>query len=295
MDMELLLREQLQAEILSWYQRVGRKLPWRETADPYRIMVSELMLQQTQASRVVPKYETWLDQFPDTESLATAPTAQIIQAWAGLGYNRRALYLQKTAQSVQAIGVFPATYQELVALPGIGPYTAAAICSFAYNQDVPLVDTNVKRIYQLLIFGDQVLPTEKQVLEIAAQFLPHGQSRVWHNALMDIGTILAKERGAKAQQQKLVELFPSLQSYDLPLVSDQPLKRPKQSPFRNSNRYWRGRILDLLRTHHQLTIIELKKILTFPEATICTVEGVVNSLVKDGLAACQNGIVSLPR
>lgn len=283
-----------QQAVLALYQKTGRILPWRQAQDPYRVMVSEMMLQQTQVPRVIEKYSQWLKLFPTAQSLAVATPAEVIHAWAGLGYNRRALFLQRAAQAVSAQHSFPSEYQELIKLPGVGPYTAAAICSFAYNQDIALVDTNVKRIYQLLVFGDDIEPTEKQLLAIAQQYLPEGRSRDWHNALMDVGTVISKERSAFAQQQKLKQLFPVLNQFALPLVKDQPLTRAKQSPFKQSRRYWRGRVVDLLRTHSQLTISEVKKILNPPIETKYSLEEVVDSLVRDTLVVKENDIIRLP-
>lgn len=275
---------------LVWYQTNGRDLPWRKTTDPYKIIVSEIMLQQTQADRVVPKYEDWLKQFPTVNDLAQAPTARLIRAWAGLGYNRRALYLRQAAGSIAKLGRFPTEVGELQKLPGIGPYTAAAICSFAFNQDVALVDTNIKRIFELLVFGDGGV-SEKELRKIAQAFLPKGHSRDWHNALMDIGSIIAKERGAKAQQTALTTLFPTLKQFKLPEVSDLPLVRPKQSNFKTSKRYFRGQIISLLRENERLTIDELSGQLgsvPYPLPQLLV------DLAKDGLIRIDNQTIGLP-
>lgn len=292
MKNELIIR--WQNDVLAWYGQSGRKLPWRETTDPYMIFISELMLQQTQVDRVIPKYHSWKEQFPNPAALARASVADVTTAWAGLGYNRRALFAQRAAQAITMGDSFPKTYEELISLPGVGPYTAAAICSFAYNQDVALVDTNIKRIYQLIVFGDKIDPKPREILEIAEKFLPKGRSRDWHNALMDIGTALSRESGASNQQKRLIALFPSLEYFDLPLVSDQPLKRPRQSNYRLSRRFWRGKILDLLRLHNQLTIREIKKDLTarYGESQY-TIEEIIASLEKDGFIQQTNLNISL--
>src|SRR4051794_26763384 len=132
------------APLLDWYAAVARPLPWRETTDPYAILVSEVMLQQTQAARVVPYYERWLDAFPDAEALAAAEPAAVLAPWGGLGYNRRALALQRAAAHVVVHG-WP---DDLTELPGVGPYTAAAVASFAFGRDVAAVDTNWRRVQQ---------------------------------------------------------------------------------------------------------------------------------------------------
>ncbi len=282
----------LQRQILDWYRKHGRQLPWRITTDPYPIMVSEVMLQQTQADRVIPKYNNWLRLFPTVKDLAQASPAQVITAWAGLGYNRRALYLQRAAGAIVEHGNFPVSYDQLIKLPGLGQYTAAAILSFAFNQDIALVDTNIKRIYQLLIFGDQVEPKTKDLEDKAKIFLPLGHSRDWHNALMDIGSLISKTKGARDQQKQLLELFPLLRSFNLPTLSNQPLKRPKQGQFKESNRYWRGQILTILREQQTISIVELSATLGL---SLLTTEQLITGLEKDRLVAWDKVMISLPQ
>src|SRR5262245_28562587 len=132
--------------LLDWYARVRRPLPWRATRDPYAILVSEVMLQQTQAARVVPYYERWLERFPDAPALARAPTRDVLAAWSGLGYNRRALALQEAARHVEREGWPPV--ERLTDLPGVGPYTAAALASFAWDAPLPAIDTNARRVIE---------------------------------------------------------------------------------------------------------------------------------------------------
>src|SRR3954470_5735975 len=132
------------ARLLAWYASVRRPLPWRFTRDPYALLVSEVMLQQTQALRVVPYYERWLARFPDADALAAAPARDVLAAWSGLGYNRRALALQAAARVVAASG-WP---EDLTLLPGVGPYTAAAVASFAWDRRLAAVDTNVRRVIE---------------------------------------------------------------------------------------------------------------------------------------------------
>ncbi len=132
------------AALLDWYARVRRPLPWRATRDPYALLVSEVMLQQTQAARVVPYFEAFLARFPDAEALAAAPARDVLAAWSGLGYNRRALALQAAARHVAEHG-WP---DDLTELPGVGPYTAAAVGSFAWDRQEPAIDTNVRRVLE---------------------------------------------------------------------------------------------------------------------------------------------------
>ena len=182
----------VQDTILSFYEEHGRDLPWRETHDPYEVWVSEVMLQQTQVSRVIPKYTAWVDDYPTVRSLAEAPFKDILNHWDGLGYNNRAKWLHQAAQQIIAEhdGRVPRTTERLKELPGIGPYTARAIKIFAYNDDVVTVDTNIRRVLISELGLDESLE-EDDLYDVAEQLLPHGRSREWHNALMDYGALVA--------------------------------------------------------------------------------------------------------
>src|SRR5918912_3330007 len=146
----------MEAALLQWYARERRDLPWRRTTDPYAVLVSEVMLQQTQVARVVPRYLAWLERWPSAASLATASRAEVLAAWVGLGYNRRAVALHEAARVVARDG-WPA---DLTTLPGVGPYTAAAVASFAFGAEVAAVDTNARRVAGRLGHGtpDELLP-----------------------------------------------------------------------------------------------------------------------------------------
>lgn len=183
----------IQAALLSWFDQHARDLPWRRTRDPYRIMVSEVMLQQTQVDRVVPKYAAFLEAFPTLEALARAPTADVIRAWAGLGYNRRAVNMQRAAQVIlnEYAGSFPRDVAALRRLPGVGPYTAGAIACFAFEQDVAFIDTNIRRVLQRVFAGpDDGAATDAQLLAIAERVLPPGRSWAWNQALMELGALI---------------------------------------------------------------------------------------------------------
>src|SRR5215210_6837684 len=169
--------EAVRADILAWYRRTHRDLPWRHTRDPYHILVSEVMLQQTQVDRVIPKYRAFLQRFPTLADLAVAPAGEVIRAWAGLGYNRRALNLQRTAQAVRDEygGKFPDTPEALRRLPGVGPYTAGAVACFAFEQDVAFMDTNIRRVIRRVFAGpedDAPDMSERQLLALAATAVP---------------------------------------------------------------------------------------------------------------------------
>ena len=200
----------MQAELLGWFAENGRDLPWRRTRDPYAILVSEVMLQQTQAARVVPRYLDWLERWPSVESLAAARAAEVIRAWQGLGYNRRALNLQRAAQAVVADG-WP---DDLTALPGVGPYTAAAVACFAFGRPVLPVDVNVRR-----------------VLERTGFAFDHSCAQ----ALMDLGATVCIARVPRCEECPLAAACPSRgRRYE-------PLR--KQGPFEGSFRQRRAQAL----------------------------------------------------
>ena len=189
----------IQQTLLDWYAREGRDLPWRHVRDPYAILVSELMLQQTQVDRVIPKWEAWLEEFPTVEALAEAPTSAVIKAWSGLGYNRRAINLQRLAQAVVAVhgGRVPEDVAELKALPGIGPYTAGAVAAFAHNRPVAMVDVNIRRLLHRLFVGAEVPEyriAEAAIWALARAAVPPGRSADWHQALMDLGATICRPR-----------------------------------------------------------------------------------------------------
>src|SRR6266480_3364019 len=183
---------QVHTQLLSWYEQEQRDLPWRSTSDPYAILVSEMMLQQTQVDRVLPKYQQFLAAFPTLAALADAPTAEVISVWVPLGYNTRAVRLQSIARQVMAEyeGRIPDTIDELLKLKGIGRYTAGAIACFAYHKQVATVDTNIRRVLQRIFLGFEYPEprlNDIQALALAEQVLPVGEAYNWNQALMDLG------------------------------------------------------------------------------------------------------------
>lgn len=213
--------------ILSYYRAHGRDLPWRRTTDPYRILVSEIMLQQTQVERVAVKYREFLERFPDFESLARAPKSEVLLAWQGMGYNRRAIALQKTAQRVvdEYGGRLPADVETLATFPGIGKATASAIVAYAFDMPVVYIETNIRRIFIHFFFQDGVGVRDDEILPLVEQALDRGSPREWYSALMDYGTVL-KKRTANPNRRSA--------SYS------------RQSRFEGSDRQVRGRILALV-------------------------------------------------
>src|SRR6266700_1072013 len=182
---------QVHTQLLSWYAAEQRDLPWRSTRDPYAILVSEIMLQQTQVDRVLPKYQQFLAAFPTLADLATAPTADVISAWVPLGYNMRAVRLQSIARQVVAEydGRIPDTIDELLKLKGIGRYTAGAIACFAYHKQVATVDTNIYRVLHRIFLGlehPEAQLNNDQMLRLAESVMPAGESYNWNQALLDL-------------------------------------------------------------------------------------------------------------
>lgn len=185
---------EFQKIIWDFYQINGRHdLPWRQTTDPYKILVSEVMLQQTQVDRVIPKYKAFLKAFPTMQALARAPLQEVLIGWSGLGYNRRALYLQKAAQALTKDfkGRFPKDVETLETLPGIGPYTARAVATFSNDTSYIFIETNIRRVFIHEFFPSQNEVSDKEIVLLIEQSLPKNKSpREWYWALMDYGSFL---------------------------------------------------------------------------------------------------------
>jgi A/G-specific adenine glycosylase len=188
--------------LLRWYRKHGRDLPWRRTRDPYAILVSELMLQQTQVATVLPYFSQWLRRFPDFNVLARARESQVLRAWQGLGYYARARNLQATARLVQTRyrGVFPRDVAEMNALPGIGRYTANAVASFAFDQSVPVVEANIARVIARVFDEREPIDSaagREKIWQLASGLLPAGSSADHNSALMDLGALICRPRKPK--------------------------------------------------------------------------------------------------
>lgn len=279
--------------LLTWWHTNRRDLPWRHSRDPYRILVSEVMLQQTQVDRVVPHFLRWLDRFPTVEALAAAPTADVIRLWAGLGYNRRAVNLQRTAQAVvERGGTFPSDVSSLKALPGIGPYTAGAVACFAFEQDVPFIDTNMRRVLHRVFFGPELparLASDREITELAAQAIPPGDGWNWNQGLIEFGALQCTARKPLCvicPLQQVCRAWPDIQT----AIAERPrhVARATDVPFTESNRYFRGRVVDALRDHArgELSLAELGPLVRpgFAEADMPWMIEVVRGLERDGLA-----------
>ena len=213
--------------LLRWYDEQGRDLPWRRTRDPYAVLVSEVMLQQTQVARVIPRYEAWLERWPDAAALAAASPADVLREWVGLGYNRRALRLRDACVAVARDG-WPVTASGLRALPGVGPYTAAAVASFAFDEQVAAVDDNVARV-------STRLGTEPATL------VPEGRAASFNHAMMDLGATICTARRARCEACPVARLCPSEGAAAAPVTRSGARQR-----FEDTDRFARGRIVAAL-------------------------------------------------
>src|SRR5437667_8406485 len=307
---------QVQSQMLQWYSLEHRDLPWRSTHDPYAILVSEIMLQQTQVHRVLPKYKQFLATFPTLADLAAAPTADVISAWAPLGYNMRAIRLQSIARQVIAEygGRIPDTIEALLQLKGVGRYTAGAIACFAYKNQVATVDTNINRVLHRIFLGLEY-PEPKlnndQILLLAEQVLPDGKAYDWNQALMDLGATICTSSNPQCSRCPLQDvcktyaemsqysLFPSATVLrQLRSVAEKKEAYQKQ-PFTSTNRYFRGRIVDHLCSLPEgqrvpLTLLGPKIKQEFQEEDLTWPQQLVEKLAKDGLVDFAEQGVRLP-
>ncbi len=224
--------------LLRWYARRGRDLPWRRTRDPYAVLVAELMLQQTQVSRVVPAYARFLRRFPTLGLLASAALGDVLREWAGLGYNRRARHLWLAAR-MNPRGL-PRAVSDLDALPGIGAYTASAVACFAHGQAVAFADTNVRRVLGRLVLGRAA--TEREAIALDAAVLSRRAPDRWHHALMDLGATICLAPSPRCGACPLRRWCRYVRG---PRVAE--ARRSSKGPFATSDRRVRGRIVAALR------------------------------------------------
>lgn len=296
-------------KLLRWYRAHGRDLPWRQlensslSSRTYHVLISEFMLQQTQVQRVIPKYHEWLKQFPSWQSLANAKTTDLIHAWAGLGYNRRALALREIARHVIANGI-PKNQEAWQELKGIGPYTAAALNEFALHQRAIVIDTNVRRVAGRVFLGKPYPPLELDpLIRRLLEKLTPKNGRHWDlpQAFMDLGSLLCTFSNPHCstcplqKECKAAKLFLSTKSL--------PRPRPTKSERRYRNkkypdRIYRGRILQLIRLHgpQLLSSIGPEVDRTFHyKQDAAWLQAMILRLAKDGLlAVSKSDIVSLP-
>jgi len=293
-----------QTRVLAWFDEHGRHFPWRETRDPYRTMVAEVMLQQTQTGRVGPSYQSFLARFPTLDRLAHAPAMDVIQAWKGLGYNRRAVDLQRTAQAIERDhgGVFPTAPAGLRRLPGLGEYSSNAIACFAFDAQVPVVDTNVRRVLARAADGkdaDQI-PADRAAA-LAAAWLPAGEAYRWNQALMDIGAMvcrISKPLCSKCPLRTTCAYYAKGRHRTAPART-----RKVSEPYKGSRRQARGSIVDHLRraARKGITLGALADQMDGERDLAALVE-ILSKLEQEGLAeltpgaraGSMRGIVRLP-
>lgn len=237
------------ADLLDWYEHNERDFIWRRMRiNPYVVMVSEFMLQQTQAGMIDKHLPRFLKLFPNAKNLAAASSADVLRAWQGLGYNRRALNLHKAAQALAAMRRFPETQEELMKLPGVGRYTSAAILAFAFNKDIAVVDVNIERvlsrIWKRMATHDQVIAMS-EVEALDAAILPTGHSSAWHQALMDHGSQICTKRDPKCQACPVLDHCASGKHF----IRNPEVARASKAVSLETRyhghprRIWRGRIL----------------------------------------------------
>ena len=256
-------KQSFQKEVLDWYAQNKRDLPWRSTTDPYKILVSEIMLQQTQVDRVIPYYHRFLEKFPDFASLAKGDKTTVLKLWSGLGYNNRVLRLQKLASVVvdKYEGELPTGEDVLLSLPGIGPYTAHAVLAFAFNKKVPVLDTNIRRVLIHAFSLNEEISVD-DLKELALSLVPKEKSCVWHNALMDYGALhlTARKTGIESLS--------------------------KQSTFEGSSRQIRGKIVKHLIAEKSVSVEVLKELFSHENFDV-----ILEKLVKNDIVIVKNGDV----
>lgn len=230
--------------IYGYHRANPRPMPWRETDDPYRILVSEIMLQQTQVERVKLKYAEFLDAFPTARELAAAPLPEVLHRWQGLGYNRRAIYLKRCCEEIadHYAGIFPRTPDELQSLPGIGPYTARAVAAFAFGVAEPLIETNIRTLFIHFFCHGREKVCDSEIMPLIAATLDRNNPREWYYALMDYGVMLKQTHPNPGRRSR---------------------HHAQQSRFEGSNRQLRSRLLRAVMAEPEVT---LKRLLVSLEA-----------------------------
>jgi A/G-specific adenine glycosylase len=296
------------AALLAWYARHGRtRLPWRTTRDPYLIVVSEFMLQQTQVERVIPLYDAFVARFPSFAVLAAADAADVVRAWRGLGYNSRAMRLHALARAVveRHDGMLPDGTGELLALPGVGPYTAAAVRAFAFECDGAALDVNVRRVIHRVLLGVEYPPPagarELDTLALAA--VAPGRAHDWNSALMDLGATLCTARAPKCLVCPLRDACVAAPIDPAQLAArarEHAPARPPQNalPFERTTRFLRGRIIDCLRdvpARQTISFDALRGRLAeiVPTNRLHDIPSVVDALVRDGIVTRVNTFLRL--
>ena len=284
--------------VLAWSAGRRDELPWRQTRDPWAVLVSELMLQQTQVSRVVPRWHQFLDRFPTVTACANAPVGDVVTEWAGLGYNRRAVNLHRAAVEIveRHGGAVPQDLNELLVLPGLGPYTARAVLAFAFEHDVAVVDTNVGRILARQR-GERL--TARSAQTFADDIVPIGMGWSWNQGLLDLGALICTKRAPSCGEcptATTCKWFDSGANDPDPAIGSAAVSKG-QSKFAGSFREGRARLLDVLRTGVDVAPEQFRDACGWSTREGGDIDAMraAASLVRDGLAIeLCDGALSLP-
>lgn len=263
--------KEFKRKIKEFYKKNKRDFPWRENIEPYKIFISEVMLQQTQTYRVLPKYEAWIARFPDFKTLANSPLSEVLGYWSGLGYNRRALYLQKAAQIIisEHAGKVPKNPEELIKLPGIGKATAASIIVFSYNIPLVFIETNIRRVFIHEFFAEQENVADSSLLPLITESVDQKNPREWYYALMDYGSHIPKQITNPNRKSK---------------------HYTKQSKFEGSLRQVRGRILQILTAQNPIKVSELEKLVNVESERFAKA---LSQLTSEGFLEIQDSIAKI--
>ncbi|MFI5263224.1 MAG: A/G-specific adenine glycosylase [Candidatus Kapaibacterium sp.] len=286
------------AALLFWYKKNRRKFSWRKKIrDPYEVLVCEVMGQQTQASRIEEFLPRFLSKFPTLRSLASAKQSAVIKEWQGLGYNRRALNLHRAAKELYSdhSSRFPRTEEKLLALPGIGKYTARAVLIFAFNKPIATVDINIQRLlsrlYKKMPDRDAMLP-QKEIFDLAEMILPIKGSRLWHEALMDFGATICTKRNPGCPACPLFDECKSGKVFiDIPESSTVPIRNNEPKYFGRPRRIWRGKVLKIIAEHEPVVADGISRNIqnSFPKSEFAVfVKTILDDLVAEGFCIKKN-------
>lgn len=274
-------------DVMAWGVPRLRDLPWRRTRDPWAVLVSEVMLQQTQVARVIPRWHSFLERFPTAASCADVPLGDVLREWQGLGYPRRALNLHSTARRVTELGAFPDDLTGLLELPGVGPYTARALMAFAFELDAAVVDTNIARVYARVV-GERL--TAKRVQTIADEAAPRGDAWVWNQCLMDLGAVLCRPRNPRCAECP-VRARCAWQGSDRPDPSlGSSGVSGSQGRFEGSDRQARGRLVKAL-TAGPVERSMVSAVMQRDGAVACRL---LDDLLREGLCRADRSTIRLP-
>ena len=270
-----------QQAILDWYAEHGRTLAFRRTSDPWAILVSEVIAQQTQAARAAERWEAFMARFPTVEALAAATPTDVLREWQGLGYNRRALWLMRAARVIrdEHDGRVPDSMEALEALPGVGRYTARAVAAIAFGQTVGAVDVNVRRVLGRIVAGSATALNAAEAQKLADAAVPEGRTAAWTHAVMDLGAMVCRPRDPRCEACP-VRIWCRFAATGAP-TEERSARRADRTPFPATNRWLRGRILDRLREAADSAWVTFQPPIGSHDAD--RVRAAVQSMAADGL------------